>query len=260
MSPDILDTILSERLADAEAAKRAVPVERLRRAAEKRVHHSLADKLRAGAGPRIIAEVKKASPSAGILCPKYKPAAIAKEYETAGAVAISVLTEPRHFLGSGEHLRQVRKAVSLPILRKDFLGDPYQIYEAAAWGADVVLLIATALDSGTIRRLYKLALALGLEVIIEVRAPAELQVALMCHKAIIGVNNRDLRSMETSLRVSRSLAAAIPPSRLAITESGIRNHVQILGLQAAGYAGFLIGERLLKEGRPGENLRTLLQG
>ena len=251
---------MAERRADVAEAKRRVPVAALEREAAARRHHSLSDRLRRAPAPRIIAEVKKASPSAGLLQAFYDPAAVAAEYEACGAIAISVLTEPRHFLGSEADLRQVRQAVGLPILRKDFLCDPYQVCEAAAWGADVVLLIAAALDAAGIRDLHQAAVALGLDVIVEIHAADELDAALACEGAVIGVNSRNLKTLTTDLAIARGLAAAIPAGRLRIAESGIRRREEIVELQELGYDGFLIGESLLRGEQPGRALRRLRAG
>ena len=257
-TPDILAQIIAERRADAAAAADKVPVSELLPVIAKRRHHSLMARLRSSATPRIIAEIKKASPSAGILQEPYHPADIAREYESAGAVGISVLTEPRHFLGSSDDLRAVRAAVALPILRKDFICDPYQIYEAAAWGADAVLLIVATLNSKALLSLYKRATELGLETIVEAHSPGEVNVALGCENAIIGVNSRNLKTLKTDLAVARKLAPLIPADRLSIAESGIKTRADILALQQCGYKGFLVGESLLKHGTPGGNLKGLL--
>ena len=260
LSPsNVLDAITAERRRDVEEARRLVPEEALRRAAEKRRHHSLIESLRSRPAPRIVAEVKKASPSAGVLIPEYDPAGIARQYEAAGAAGISVLTEPRHFLGSADHLCRVRAAVSLPILRKDFISDPYQVCEAAAWGADVVLLIVAALDRDLLARLHATARELGLDAIVEVHTAEELSVALECEGAIVGVNSRDLKTLRTDLAVAMSLAPLIPAGRVAIAESGIKGREDIDRLEKAGYRGFLIGESLLRGGEPGEGLRRMRQ-
>jgi indole-3-glycerol phosphate synthase len=253
-----LETIMSERQADAESAKRRVPeVELLARSAG-RVHHSLVDALAAGQGTHVIAEIKKASPSAGLLRPDYQPAAIARVYEAAGAVAISVLTEPRHFQGSDQHLRDVRAAVKLPVLRKDFVCDPYQIHEAAALGADVVLLIVAALDVRRLKTLYDVAVGYGLDVLVESHTADELRRALELEKAIIGVNSRNLKTLKTDLAVARELATLIPRDRLAIAESGIKTRADIEELERLGYRGFLIGESLLSAGDPATKLAGLV--
>ena len=258
--------IVRERREAVALAKRRVSLTDLLWEAEKRTHHSLVDRLRkssaaGGSGCyNVVAEVKKASPSAGLLRATYAPARIAKAYERAGAVGISVLTEPKHFQGSEADLRVVRKAVSLPVLRKDFVCDPYQLAEAAAWGADVVLLIAAALEPGRCEVLYRESVELGLEVIIEVHTRDELDVALACEGAIIGVNSRNLKTLKTDLAIAHGLAAAMPLDRLCIAESGIRTRDDLEGLQVAGYDGFLIGESLLRQRSPGRALGRLVGG
>lgn len=260
-APDtILKQIMRERRKAVAAAKREKSFDELLWEAEKRVRRvRLADALRGHTGPAVIAEVKRASPSAGELRADYHPAAIAQGYAAAGAVGISVLTEPKHFLGGEGDLRAVRKAVELPILRKDFIGDTYQLAEAAAWGADVVLLIVAALEPDMCGHLYREARALDLEVIVEVHTREELPVALSCEEAIIGVNSRNLKTLVTDLDVARGLAKQIPAERLCIAESGIRTGADMAGLRADGYHGFLIGESLLRQVNPGRALRALLE-
>jgi indole-3-glycerol phosphate synthase len=260
MSVNVLAQIMRERRRDVARERRRVSLKTLLWEAEKRPRHSLAARLAAPSGPRVVAEVKKASPSAGLLRPEYDPAALAREYAAAGAVGISVLTEPRHFLGSEDDLRRVRAAVALPILRKDFVCDPYQLAEAAAWGADVVLLIAAALDPALCRTLHLASRELGLETIIEVHNLDELAVAVACEGAIIGVNSRNLKTLKTNLAVAHALAAAMPEGRLCMAESGIRTPEDIRTLSAAGYDGFLVGESLLRQPSPGEALRALTAG
>jgi indole-3-glycerol phosphate synthase len=259
-SEDFLRHVTRQRREDAEmlAAKRSL--ESLQReAALPLERRSLADRLRRAAGfPAVLAEVKRASPSAGILRELYDPALIARQYQQAGAAAISVLTEPHYFLGNSRHLLDVREAVSLPILRKDFISTLYQVYESAALGADAVLLIAAALDFGTLRELYVVAMAIGLEVVVEVHTREELEIVLPLARTIIGVNNRNLKTLRTDLQVSRDLAPLIPRDRLAISESGIRTRDDILELQALGYAGFLVGESLLRSHHPGLALSGLI--
>lgn len=257
---DVLADILRERRRDAAESRRRVPLENLLREAEGRRPRSLVERLRQAPVPRVIAEVKKASPSAGLLRPDYDPAAIAGAYAEAGAVGISVLTEPRHFLGSEADLRAVRAAVQLPLLRKDFLSEPYQLAEAAAWGADVVLLIVAALDPALCRTLHRESQLLGLETIVEVHDRKELDVALACEGAIVGVNSRNLKTLHTDLAVARDLATGIPDDRVRIAESGIRTADDIRGLTDLGYHGFLVGESLLKHSSPGAALKTLRAG
>ena len=206
----------------------------------------------------ILAEVKKASPSAGLICRDYHPAALAGEYEKAGAAAISVLTEPRHFQGSDDDLRAVRQAVRLPILRKDFISEPYQVYESAILGADIILLIAAALDGRVMRGLVNLAVDIGLDVLVEVHTLQELEQAALLKQVIVGVNSRDLVTLKTDLAVARRLAPDLPKDRLCIAESGIHNRRDIEQLQAVGYQGFLIGESLMKSPDAGQQLRAFL--
>lgn len=256
---NVLTRIMLERKKDVATARRQVSLNELLWEAEKRTQYrSLVDKLRTAPQPRIIAEVKKASPSAGSLRPHYDPTAIAQAYVSAGAVGISVLTEPHHFLGSLDDLRRVRKVVDVPVLRKDFMADSYQLVEAVAWGADVVLLIVAALEPGHCGVLYREARELNLEVIVEVHTAEELSVALACEDAIIGVNSRNLKTLQTDLDIARELARMIPDDRLCIAESGIRTTEDLEGLQAAGYDGFLVGESLLREPLPGRALRALM--
>lgn len=254
---DVLRQIMDERRADVQAARRLRPESALRAEAAARSHHSLEARLRAGTSTRILAEVKKASPSAGLLRPDYVPGAIAADYAAAGAIGISVLTEPRHFLGEEAHLREVRRAVSLPVLRKDFVCDPYQVLEAAAWGADVVLLIVAALEAGLLRDLYAQAIDLGLEVLVEAHTADEVTAALALPAAILGVNSRNLKTLVTDLGVAEDLARQIPEDRLCIAESGIKTRADIVRLESCGYDGFLVGETLLKNAAPGAALQTL---
>lgn len=257
---NILETIIKERNADVAHSVCKVPVEILIQLGCKRIYHSLTERLKNNSKTHIIAEIKKASPSAGLLRENYCPVDIAREYEENGAAAISVLTEPRYFMGSNEHLRAVREAVKLPLLRKDFIFDPYQIYESAAHGADVVLLIVAVLKEDKLRALYEKSTECGLEVIVEVHTEKELDMALELEKAIIGVNNRNLKTLETDLHVAMSLAGSIPRERLSIAESGIKNRADIEMLMEAGYNAFLVGEVLMTAAvGPGRRLTALIQ-
>ncbi|MGQ9661912.1 MAG: indole-3-glycerol phosphate synthase TrpC [Kiritimatiellia bacterium] len=255
---NLLERIIRQRRADVLVARTRISRETLELQARERIHHSLRDRLRTTPSPRIIAEMKKGSPSAGTLRPEYQPALLARTFQASGAVGISVLTEPHWFGGREEHLREARATVELPILRKDFLCDPYQVAEAAAWGADVVLLIVAALDRSCLRDLYEAALAYGLEVLVEVHRAEELEVALALQQAMIGVNSRNLCTLETNLDVARTLARAIPADRIAVAESGIKTRADIESLAALGYSGFLIGETLLRASDPGAAMRQLL--
>lgn len=261
---NLLQTIIDERKGDTVLANSRRPLVELKRQADSiGAHRSLSDRLRrkqpGESGPNIIAEVKKASPSSGVICRDYDPAAIAREYERAGACGISVLTEPRYFLGGNADLIAVSQAVKLPVLRKDFISTPYQVYESAVIGADVILLIVAALAPSLLRDLYLLARSVNLEAIVEVRSREELANALRLDEAIVGVNNRDLKTLKTDLSVARKLAANIPSDRMSIAESGIQTRGEIEEFTALGYRGFLVGTTLLKSADRGKCLRELLK-
>jgi len=255
---NILEKFMRERLEAVAEAKRNIPLEQLCAAAAGRVHHSLKASISGREGPAIIAEMKKASPSAGLLRPDYDPSGIARSYKTNGAVAISVLTEPRHFLGCEDDLRKVRAVVDLPILRKDFMCDTYQIAEAAAWGADIILIIAAMLEDDQMRRLYDCALEFGLEVLAEVHTRDELERVLPLEDAVVGVNSRNLKTLKTDLATAHELAKYIPDDRISVAESGISRRAEIEDLERAGYQAFLIGEALVSGDDPGGRLRELV--
>lgn len=208
--------------------------------------------------PAIIAEIKKASPSAGLIRADFDPIKIAQEYQLAGASALSVITEVHHFQGGLENLASLRWNSKIPLLRKDFIVDPYQILEARYVGADAVLLIAALLDAGTLRNLRGEAERYGMDALIEVHNEAELRKALDSGAALIGVNNRDLRTFEVSLDVSLNLARLMPKDVLAVAESGIRNSEDVRRLSDAGYRGFLVGEQLMRAPSPAA-LKDLLR-
>ena len=206
----------------------------------------------------IIAEIKRASPSKGVINDKIDVAEVAKSYENGGACAISVLTEEDRFKGSLEDLKTVRNVVNLPILRKDFIFDEFQIYEAADAGADVILLITAMLDDEVLQNLYRLTEEiLGLDALVEIHTLEELERVKKINAKIIGVNNRDLHSFKVSLDVSRELIKHAPDDALMITESGLRTREDILELRELGFAGFLIGETLMRSGNIAEELRNL---
>ena len=253
----VLETIMAQRRADAAEASALVPREDLRRLALRQPRRSLAERLRARAGTCILAEIKKASPSAGTLRADYDPAGLARGLAGAGACALSVLTEPRHFAGDRDHLQAARAACGLPILRKDFLTGVYQVLETAAWGADVALLIVTALDRVLLREMHAAAVECGLDVLAEAHCAGEVETALGLGGALVGVNSRDLRTLKTDLGVALRLAPLIPPDRLGIAESGIRTRADVLRLEDAGYAGFLIGEALMGAPDPAARLGEL---
>lgn len=254
----ILDRIVELRRQDVAAARSRVDVAALQAGAlyaepRRGFRAALAARPRA-----IIAEVKKASPSKGVIRADFDPVAIARAYEGAGAAAISVLTEERHFQGRPEFLVAVRAATTLPLLRKDFLFDPYQIHEARAWGADAILLIVAMLDDAALRDLRQCGEELGLDVLVEVHDRAELDRAHASGATLIGVNNRDLRTFVTTLETTEALVAARAAGDLLVSESGIDCVADIERLERVGVSAFLIGESLMRAADPGVKLRELL--
>lgn len=257
---DALRKIVARRRADVAEARRRADIKALEARAARRRRRSLADALRIDSGPaRIIAEIKRASPSAGPIRPDLSPARMARAYADGGAAALSVLTEPHFFGGSEADLESARAHTDLPLLRKDFIVDEFQVLETAALGADILLLIVAALDAGRLRDLAGAAASFGLEILIEAHDESELDTALEYPEALIGVNSRNLKTLETDLAVARRLAGRIPAGRPAVAESGIRTAEDILDLRARGYRAFLIGESLLTGQDPGASLRALLQ-
>jgi indole-3-glycerol phosphate synthase len=208
--------------------------------------------------PAVIAEVKKASPSAGVIRPDFDPMAIFNSYQDAGAAAVSVVTEGRYFGGRLETISSLRWASKVPLLRKDFILDRYQILESRHAGADAVLLIAALHDAHSLKSLRGEAERLGMEALVEVHTPAELEKALASGATIIGVNNRDLRTLQVSLDISRKLGPQIPRDVVAVTESGIRTREDIDSLLQSGFRGFLIGETLMRAASPGAALGELI--
>jgi indole-3-glycerol phosphate synthase len=228
-----------------------------RRRGERR---SFAAALSAPPAPAIIAEIKRASPSLGLIARNFDPAAIAKTYERANVNAISVLTEADHFLGDLAYLDIARAACTRPILRKDFLSTPYQVAQSAAYGADAILLIVAGLGDGVLRELSAEAERFALDVLVEVHDEAELRRALALSPKIVGINNRDLRTFETDLGVTESLLPLIPPGVLVISESGVQRPGDVARLHSRGAHGFLIGESLMRSDRPQALIEELRQG
>lgn len=256
----ILDRILQRRREDVREKESRVGVEELRRiAAVQAPTRGLRERLLAGPWGGVIAEVKRASPSAGALRADLDPAVLAAAYAEAGAVAISVLTEPEFFGGAPEDLVEVRARVDLPLLRKDFLVGEYQVIESRALGADCVLLIASALARKEMELLLRAVRAEGMEALVEVHDEDELAAALDAGADLIGVNNRDLRDFRVDLGVCLRLAPRIPPGVARVAESGIRGRRDLEAMRAAGYHAVLVGEALLRAPDPGAALRELVR-
>lgn len=260
---DILEKILAVKREEVAAAKQKRPLAATRSDAEK------ADKPRDFLGalrlkilagmPAVIAEVKKASPSKGVLRANFDPAAIARSYARHGAACLSVLTDIEFFQGHRDYLIQARDASALPVLRKDFIVDPYQIYEARAMGADCILLIVAALNQNEMVELERIALGLGMAVLVEVHDPHELERALGLRTALLGINNRNLRTFETRLDTTLSLLESIPQERLVVTESGILAPADVERMRSAGVDAFLVGEAFMRAPDPGEALSNLFR-
>jgi indole-3-glycerol phosphate synthase len=221
---------------------------------------SLAASLSQKPHPRVIAEVKKASPSAGLLAADFDPLSLATAYEKGGAAALSVVTDKHFFQGDISWLAALRSLVELPLLRKDFIIDPLQVYESRAAGADAILLIAAILSQDELRELLEIAVDQGLECLVEVHDEEELGKVLSTPAAIIGINNRNLKDFSINLETTLRLQKLIPKDRLVVSESGIDQHVQLVRLAAAGVQGVLVGTSLVKAGDKAEKLRELIQG
>jgi indole-3-glycerol phosphate synthase len=253
----ILDEIFAAKRAEVRAQRVAVPPAAIAAAATRSpAPRDFIAALRAHR-PAIIAEVKRASPSKGDILPGLDPAAVARDYAAAGAAAISVLTD-RHFKGSLDDLRAVRGAVDLPLLRKDFIFDPYQLYEARAAGADCVLLIAAMLQEGELRSLTSLARELRMAALIEVHDATEFTLARKIDAELIGINNRDLHTFKTDIATTEALLASYDGDALIVSESGIETATDLNRLNVAGARGFLIGESLLRGGAPRATLAALI--
>jgi indole-3-glycerol phosphate synthase len=259
-APDLLQAIVAAtriRVANARAHEpEPALVQRARKAKPR--GQAFRDALAATGRVNVIAECKRRSPSRGVLRAAYDPVAIAMGYATAGAAALSVLTEPMFFDGSLDHLIRVRKVVDLPLLRKDFIVEPYQLLEAAAAGADAVLLIVAALTDHELAALAGQADALGMATLVEVHTAGELDRALAAGATIVGVNNRNLRTLAVDVDLSERLAGRIPPSVIAVSESGLRSAADLARLSVLGYRAFLMGERFMTTPDPGVALAALL--
>jgi len=259
--PDILHRILARKREEvAEHAEQRSQAE-LERAAKtataaRGFHAHMAKRIKDG-DAAVIAEIKKASPSKGVIRADFSPADIARSYERGGASCLSVLTDVDFFHGCDDYLVEARAACKLPVLRKDFTVDPYQVFEARALGADCILLIVAALEDGALRELCSLGNQVGLDVLVEVHDGEELERALKLPTKLIGINNRNLRDFHTSLDTTLDLIPAVPKDRLLITESGIRNEDDVLTMRAEGVHAFLVGETFMRAEDPGAELERL---
>ena len=262
---DILNKILSVKLDEVARAKQQQDYASLRRDVES--DHQARQELRnfeaslrhtiAAGKAGVIAEIKKASPSKGVIREPFYPAEIAISYAQHGAACLSVLTDEQFFQGHADYLKQARAACTLPALRKDFMIDPYQIYQARHWGADCILLIVAALDHGLMAELEACALELGMSVLVEVHNGEELDAALKLKTNLLGINNRNLRTFEVSLDTTLGLLPNIPKNKLIITESGIMNKADVERMRAANVHGFLVGEAFMRKEEPGVELGKL---
>jgi indole-3-glycerol phosphate synthase len=258
---DILDQIVAVKREEIAAAQKKIPLPAMRADAESRVltrdfEGSMRRKIAAGKSA-VIAEIKKASPSKGVLRADFIPADIAQSYAEFGAACLSVLTDRQFFQGQVDYLKQARASCDLPVLRKDFLVDPYQVYESRAMGADCILLIAACLDDARMAELEAIARSLDMAVLVEVHDRPELERGLKLKTPLIGVNNRNLRSFEVSLQTTLDLVKEVPPGRLLVTESGILAQVDVKSMRDAGVHAFLVGEAFMRAADPGEALAAL---
>lgn len=257
---DILERIIAVKREEVRAAELSAPLEELRLEASSRDLRDFVGALRAkheAGAAAVIAEVKKASPSKGVLREHFVPADIARSYERGGAACLSVLTDVQFFQGSAAYLEAARDACNLPVLRKDFIIDPYQIVEARAMGADAILLIAAALSLGQMQELEAFAHSLGLAVLVEVHDREELTNALTLKTPLIGINNRNLRTFETSLDTTLGMLDALPNDRIVVTESGILARTDVERMRANGVHTFLVGEAFMRADDPGAALAQM---
>lgn len=260
LAKSVLEGIVAMRRRRIEEARAHMPLGQLEEAAEARSERRDFAAALSGGSLRVIAELKRASPSQGLFCRDYRPRRIAEAYAEAGARALSVLTEEDFFLGSLGDLQEVRGAVGLPVLRKDFILDGYQVFESVAAGADALLLIVAALTDRDLRNLLELCDRQRVAALVEVHTEEEVDRALAAGARIIGINNRNLNTMQVSLETSFRLRAKIPPTRLAVSESGIKSAADLERLAVAGFNAVLIGERLMTAPDPGRELAALLEG
>lgn len=258
---DVLQQIVATKLEEVATAKKRVPLEAMRADAESRVLTrdfvgAIRQRVEAGRSA-VIAEIKKASPSKGVLRENFIPADIAQSYAEHGAACLSVLTDRQFFQGQPDYLKQARASCDLPVLRKDFMVDPYQVYESRAMGADAILLIAACLDDARMAELEAIARSLDMAVLVEVHDVQELERGLRLRTPLIGVNNRNLRSFEVSLDTTLELRGRVPSDRVLVTESGIRDRSDVRRMREAGVNAFLVGEAFMRADDPGAALGEL---
>ncbi len=260
---DILKEIMDHKLTEVEERHRLCPLDELKekiktapplRGFVRAIQHRIGEGKAA-----VIAEIKKASPSQGVIRPVFFPVEIAQSYERAGATCLSVLTDVRYFQGADGYLQEARAATALPVLRKDFMVDPYQVYEARAIGADCILLIVAGLNDTRLRQLSGLAQELGMDVLVEVHNREELERGLMLRTPLIGINNRDLRTFETRLQTTLDLLIDMMHDRTVVTESGIHTPQDVALIRDHGVNAFLVGEAFMRAPHPGEKLRELFE-
>ncbi|MBL7250359.1 indole-3-glycerol phosphate synthase TrpC [Alloalcanivorax marinus] len=261
MSENILDRIIERKRAEIHAGQQHYTIGDFEAMAKNQgkargfaaaLYRSVAERR-----PAVIAEIKKASPSKGVIREDFDPVDIARRYEEAGASALSVLTDEEFFQGHEDYLRAARNAVRLPVLRKDFMIDPWQIFQSRAMGADAVLLIVAALSDAQLDELYHAAQRTGCDVLVEVHSAEELERAMKLNIELVGINNRDLRTFETRLDTTLELAGQVPGDHLVITESGIHGRDDVRLMRDNGINGFLVGEAFMKAGDPGAALKAL---
>jgi indole-3-glycerol phosphate synthase len=260
-TPTVLKKILSRKAEEVAHRKLEVGIDQLEKSIQiaspvRGFAKALQTKISAG-DSAVIAEIKKASPSKGVIREHFDPVEIAKSYEQGGAACLSVLTDIDFFQGADEYLKAARAACALPVIRKDFMIDEYQLYESRAMGADCVLLIVAALDASSLKRLHALSVSLGLDVLIEVHDQQELELALELDNSMVGINNRNLHTFEVSLENTYQLLDKIPKDRIVITESGIESTVDVLAMRNKNVNAFLVGEAFMRSEDPGLQLQAL---
>lgn len=260
-TPDILKKIVDHKIVEVATRSRQQTVAKLSQIissiAKPRGFAAAIESVIGCGKPAVIAEIKKASPSKGVLRQDFRPAMIAKQYEQSGACCLSVLTDELFFQGHSDYLHQAKDVVQLPILRKDFIIDPYQVYETRAMGADCILLIVAILDDAKLLTLSQLATQLGLDILVEVHNNEELERAKAISTRLIGINNRDLHSFQTSVETTIKLLSQIPKGSIVVTESGIHKNSDVARLRDQGVNAFLVGEAFMKALDPGVKLREL---